>query len=95
MKVESIVSTTAPNFIGNLTGRHSNLTEWEIKICMLTLLKRDAGEIAELMGMKDTHAVHAATSRLREKLGSEEEPLVVYLLKIANAKPPSKTAVGG
>lgn len=83
MKIESHVHEVYPHFLSNLTARHGSLTEHQIKICMLTLLKRNANEIAEIMQFKEVHAVHEATSRLREKFGVCEGPLVVYLLNLA------------
>jgi AraC family transcriptional regulator, chitin signaling transcriptional activator len=87
MKVESNVHSIYPHFLQNLSEKHVTLSEREIKICILTLLKRSATEIKELMGFKEVHAVHSANSRLREKFGmKEDEHLAVYLLKLADAK---------
>jgi hypothetical protein len=84
MKIESDIHSIYPNFLHNLTAKHATLSNREIKICMLTLLKCKANEIAEIMQIKEVHAVHMAVSRLCEHFGmGDDEPLVVYLLKLA------------
>jgi DNA-binding CsgD family transcriptional regulator len=85
MKVESNVHSIYPNFLHNLATKHGKLSEYEIRICMLTLLKQSPLEIAEIMQLKDVHAIHMASSRLHEKFGVTGEALVVYLLKLADS----------
>jgi len=63
MKIETHVHSIYPNFLHNLATKHGILSEHEIQICMLTLLKRSPIEIAEIMKMKEIHAVHSASSR--------------------------------
>ncbi len=86
MRIETNVRFVYPNFLQNLAAKHGMLTEHEIRICMLTLLKCPANEIAEIMEFNDTHAVHMASSRLREKFVLKDETLIGYLLKLANVK---------
>jgi DNA-binding CsgD family transcriptional regulator len=86
MNVEVHVHSIYPHFLQNLSAKHVTLSEREIKICILTLLKRSATEIKELMGFKEVHAVHSASSRLREKFDmDDDEHLVNYLLALAEA----------
>ncbi len=86
MKIESNVHSIYPNFLHSLAQKQGMLREHEIMICMLTILKRSPAEIAEIMHLRDVHAVHMASSRLHEKFGFKDEALIVYLLKLADAK---------
>ncbi len=87
MKIEMNVHSVYPNFLKNLSAKHGILNSHEIKICMLIVLKRSSIEIKEIMEFKEVHAVHSASSRLRDKFGlSEDEHLISYLLMVAEVE---------
>ena len=76
------IMITRPYFLSGLLSKHPNITPAEQKLCTLLCLQMSTKEIA-LITNQHYDSVRVSRTRLRKKLGLEnEEKLVVYLLTL-------------
>src|SRR5690606_31906731 len=76
----SLFNEIHPSFINNLKGRYPNLSERDIKLCALILMKFTSKDIATLFGIS-VSSVKIARHRLKKKLKLESNEKVLDKLK--------------
>ena len=72
-----------PFFLDNLKSKHSNLSERDIKLCALILMKFTSQNIANLFGIS-LSSIKVARHRLRRKLNLENDQDLYTFLKKYN-----------